>query len=419
MGPPAGIDDLNLYASTLAVEAADIGAARGTDPRDLGRLKLLRRSLAPAFEDPVTLAVNAAEPLVEAAGRDAFELLIVASESGVDYGKPLSSYVHRHLGLGERCRNVELKHACYAGTAALQLATSWVRAQAGASAAAGARAAGASPRALVCMTDMARRIFGDPAEPAEGAGAVALAVAAEPRVLALEPTSGYAAREVYDVTRPTPVLERANASLSLGAYLDLLEIASADYRRRIGGARLEEHFAAIAYHTPLVPLVEQAHRTLIELEDEDASADRVAASFDRLVRPSLGFCREIGNIYSGSLYAALAGRLVADPALAPGARVGLYSYGSGSCAEMFSGTVGREARALVASRRIGERLAARRLASVAEYERCVLDTERSLTAADFTPDRDAPAGLFEASYRGRGLLVLEGVRDYYRSYVRS
>ncbi len=97
-----GIDDLNLYASTLSVEAREIGDARGTSQRDLAKFKLLRRALPPAYEDPVTLAVNAARPIVEQAGRDAFELLIVATESGIDYGKPLSSYVHRYLDLRSR-----------------------------------------------------------------------------------------------------------------------------------------------------------------------------------------------------------------------------------------------------------------------------------------------------------------------------
>ncbi len=406
--PPVGIDDINLYGSTLAVDATDIAAARGTPLADIRRLRLVRRSLAPSFEDPVTLAVNAAKPIVESGEAGDFELLLVATESGIDYGKPLSSYVHRYLGLGAHCRNVEMKHACYAGTAALQLAASWVRTN-----------AGAAKKALVIMTDMARRIFANPAEPAEGAGAVAISVSIEPRVLSLELESGYVSREVYDVTRPTPKLERANAGLSLGAYLDLLEIAAEEYRRRHGVVSLEEHFASIVYHTPLVPLVENAHRILIESEREEATADEIAESFERLVKPSLGYCQEVGNIYGGSLYAALAGRVDSDPPIAPGSRIGLYSYGSGSCAELFSGIVGAQARETVGAHRIGERLKARRKASFAEYETLVVETERSLTQPEYTPDLGYPPGLYDAAYRGEDLLVLESVRDYYRQYVFS
>ena len=303
-----------------------------------------------------------------------------------------------------------MKHACYAGTAALRLAATWVECN-------------PERRALVVMTDMARKIFGDPAEPAEGAAAVAVSVSARPRVLSLEPRSGYAAKEVYDVTRPTPTLERANPGLSLGAYLDLLEIATADYRERYQVARLQDHCDAICYHTPLVPLVEQAHRLLVEgdaeAEGKDSDADAVAQSFERLVAPSLRYCREVGNIYGGSLYAALAGRIDADEKLAAGARIGLYSYGSGSCAEFFSGIVAEGAADVVGQRRLAEHLAARMSITVEHYEREVLATEQSLSAADFEPDVAAIPGLYEQAYAGRGLLVLESVQDYYRNYSVS
>ena len=398
-----GIDDLNVYGSSLCVEAQAIAQARGTPEREFQRLKLIRRSLAPSFEDPVTLAVNAAKPILQDTEPSDFDLLIVATESGVDYGKPLSSYVHRYLGLGHRCWNVEMKHACYAGTAALRLAATWVECH-------------PKRRALVVMSDMARKIFEDPAEPAEGAAAIAISVSANPRILTLERGSGYAAEEIYDVTRPTPTLERANAGLSLGAYLDLLEIAAADYRQQHQVERLQDHCVAICYHTPLVPLVEQAHRVLVESEDEDATADVVAQSFERLVAPSLAYCRELGNIYGGSLYAALAGRIDAEEQLDEGARVGLYSYGSGSCAEFFSGIVAAQATEVMGNRRLAEHLAARHKIGVAEYEHEVLATERSLSEPEFEPEVGVIPELYERYYAGRNLLVLESVQDYYRNY---
>jgi 3-hydroxy-3-methylglutaryl CoA synthase len=101
----------------------------------------------PPFEDSVTLAANAARPIVESAGAFAFGMLIVAAETGVDCGKPLSSYLHKQLGLSPSCRDFEIKHASYAGTAALRLASSCVRSQ--------DRADGA--QALFMMTDIARR----------------------------------------------------------------------------------------------------------------------------------------------------------------------------------------------------------------------------------------------------------------------
>ncbi|MFC5102795.1 hydroxymethylglutaryl-CoA synthase family protein [Kibdelosporangium philippinense] len=397
-----GIDDLTLYGSTLAVDAAGLASARGTAEREIRSLELVRRSLPPSFEDPVTLAVNAARPLTDPDDPERYGLLVVATESGVDYAKPLSSYVHKYLELSHRCRHLEVKHACYAGTAALRLASAWVHCN-------------PTRRALVITTDMARRLFHDPAEPAEGAGAAAMVVAAEPRVLALEPASGVAAREVYDVMRPTPSLETIHSGLSLGAYLDLLELAWDGYRED-AGADVFDTFSHVIYHTPITSLVRQAHGLVVEAHRPDVEPSVVAESFERMVRPSLKYCQELGNTYSGSLWAALAALVDHAPSVAAGERIGLYSYGSGSCAEFFSGRFGTAARETVGRHQIGQHLASRRLVDVADYERIVLDTERSLTAAHFKPDTSLVPGLLDEAYTGRALLVLEDVRDYYRTY---
>jgi 3-hydroxy-3-methylglutaryl CoA synthase len=392
-----GIDDLNVYGSTLCVEAVDIARARGKPESAVTAIGLLRRSLPPAFEDPVTLAVNAARPL-DLAG---VGLLIVATESGVDFAKPVSSYVHHWLGLPAACAHVEMKHACFAGTAGLRLAAAWVRER-------------PERRALVIMTDMARRLFGDSAEPAEGAGAVALLVAARPRVLALDPWSGVAAREIYDVMRPTPTKETIHAALSLAAYLDLLEVAWAGYAEAAGPgafARLER----VVYHTPVPPLVEQAHALLVETNEPEIDADELPARFERQVAPSLRYTRELGNTYSACLYAALAG--LVDSGFE--GRAGLYSYGSGSCAEFGSGVVVAGAGDVLGIHRIGQALAARRTVDIATYERLVVEHERGLTEPDHVPDRDLVPGLYGDAYAGRGLLVLEAVREHYRVYTRT
>ncbi len=403
---PVGIDDLNVYGSTLAIDHAAIGAARGVPEAELRVVDFHRRSVTPPYEDAVTLAVNAARPLVESAGRDAFELLIVATESGMDFGKPLSAYVHRHLALGARCRNVELKHACYAGTAAVQLAAGWAR-------------AGDAPgkKALVVMTDLARCHIGDPGELSTGSGAVAVTIGANPRVLEIEPRSGYACREVYDVARPTATAELADPVLSLAAYLDLIEEAWVSYRCATGTtAALDERFHYILYHTPLVSLVRQAHRLLLEVDRADVSPAEVRESFDRMVEPALAHARQLANIYSGTVYALLAGLLDGDAGLPPATRIGICSYGSGSCAEIYGGIVAETARATVRRHRIGAHLADRAPLDVSQYERLVNETDAMLVARDYEPRRDFVPGHFERSYAGQERLVLLRVENYYRQY---
>jgi 3-hydroxy-3-methylglutaryl CoA synthase len=406
---PVGIDDVNVYGSTLAIDHALIGAARGHSDRNLQLVDFKRRSVTPPYEDAVTLAVTAAHPLVESAGRDAFELLIVATESGLDFGKPLSAYVHRHLGLATRCRNVEMKHACYGGTAAVQLAVAWARA-----------ADAPGKKALVVMTDLARRHIGDPGELTAGSGAVALTISAEPAVLEIEPRGGYASREIYDVARPTATLEHADPVLSLAAYLDLIEEAWANYRSAVSTtAPLDERFQYVLYHTPLVSLVREAHRLLLEIDGVQRSPEQLHASFERMVGPALRHARELSNIYSGSVYALLAGLLDGDAALAPQTRIGICSYGSGSCAEIYGGVVAESARERIRRHGIASHLADRARLDVAEYERLVAETEAMLVASDYEPPRDFIPGHFERGYAHHERLVLRRVENHRREYAWS
>src|SRR5205814_2293502 len=103
------------------------------------------------------------------------------------------------LDLDSRCRNFEIKHACFGGTAALLTAADFVRRE------------GAGTRALVIMTDIARTHIGDPAEITAGAGAVALMVSHKPAIATIDDVTGRATQEVYDVARPTPTGEYNDA----------------------------------------------------------------------------------------------------------------------------------------------------------------------------------------------------------------
>ncbi|PNB47769.1 3-hydroxy-3-methylglutaryl-ACP synthase, partial [Pseudomonas sp. GW456-E7] len=86
-------------------------------------LLMKEKAVALPYEDPVTFGVNAAKPIIDAlseAEKDRIELLITCSESGIDFGKSLSTYIHEYLGLNRNCCLFEIKQACYSGTAGFQ-----------------------------------------------------------------------------------------------------------------------------------------------------------------------------------------------------------------------------------------------------------------------------------------------------------
>jgi hydroxymethylglutaryl-CoA synthase len=199
-----GIDKLRVWPATLALPMDALCAARGRS-RDEARDVLMvdERSVNPPWEDPVTMAVNAADAMLTDEERASIRLLLVCSESGVDQEKPLSVWVHEWLGLDSRCRNLEVKHACYSGTGALGLASAFVA----------SGAAGRGARALVVTTDQSRAHFGKPWELVMGACASAILVSNEPRMLEIEMgKSGVYTRQVRDdLCRPTSRVEQATA----------------------------------------------------------------------------------------------------------------------------------------------------------------------------------------------------------------
>ncbi|HEX6969592.1 MAG TPA: hydroxymethylglutaryl-CoA synthase [Micromonosporaceae bacterium] len=400
-----GIEQLNVYAGLAQIPVPALFAGRGLDPQRLDNLRMRNRSVGLPFEDPVTNAVNAARPIIDRLTpeeRDAIELLITSTESGLDLSKSVASYVHEYLGLSRNCRMFEVKQACYGATGALQLAVGYL-------------ASGVAPgaKALVIATDVAlvdaRAGY---AEPATGHGAVALLVGADPGVLAVDlgayGTYGY---ETLDSARPTPEFDIADVDRSLFAYLDCLSNSFRDYTCRVADVDFVRTFPYLALHTPFVGLVRAAHRKM--MREAGRSTGAVEADFHRRVWPSLVYPAQVGNLCSGSVYLALAS-LLDQATPAESTRVGLYSYGSGCASEFFSGVVDAESTRRVAAMGIGAHLARRRAVDFDTYTRLLEETRHVLRPeADRRVDIDPYADFLQPQ---RPLLVHTGTKQFHRRY---
>jgi polyketide biosynthesis 3-hydroxy-3-methylglutaryl-CoA synthase-like enzyme PksG len=407
-----GIEAINFYGGTAFLDVRTLFEARGLDLRRFENLMIHRKSVALPCEDPVSFGVNAAKPLLDQLSeqdKNRIELLVTATESGLDFGKSLSTYLHDYLGLSRSCRLFEIKHACYAGTAAFQTAVNFIAAQ-------------SSPGAkiLVVATDIAKAaIKGSYVEPSQGAGAVALLVSDRPDILEIDfGANGYYSYEVMDSCRPTAEIETGDSDLSLVAYLDCLENSFGAYTTRVEGADFVSTFDYMAFHTPFPGLVKGAHRMMLRKlkGSPPAAAD---ADFERRVRPSLTYCLEIGNIYSATLYLALCGLI--DAADLPAAkRVALYSYGSGCCSEFFSGIITPKSKTKMSALQKREALSNRYALSVPEYDRLLdLGLEWLFGTKDKEVDTSPYQEIYDRSLAGRGLLVLKKVANYHREYQWS
>jgi len=295
----------------------------------------------------------------------------------------------------------ELKHACYGGTAGLMTAADWVRAG-------GTR----RRKALVIASDIARYELRSAGEPTQGAGAVAMLVGNEPRVLSLDAETGTYAANVYDFWRPFGRREAlVDGKFSVECYLDALAGAFLQYRaleRPALGPQeaLSDRLARLLYHTPFPKMASKAHRRLIELDwraagRRDADDDSIAASFRTLAAPGIEAVSHIGNTYTASLYFCLAGILEREARALAGRRIGLFSYGSGCCAEFFTGTMPSGVES-VADAGLRDLLSSRTMIDMAEYERLMTSSELG--------------GEPPSSFTGE--FVFHGVRNDRREYGR-
>lgn len=122
-----GIDRIAFYTSHYYVDLKMLAEARSVDVdkfyKGIGQEKM---GIPPPDEDVVTLGASAAWPLMRDGLLNDVELVLFATESGIDQSKAAGVYVHGLLEMQPRCRVVELKQACYSGTAALQMAIGFI-----------------------------------------------------------------------------------------------------------------------------------------------------------------------------------------------------------------------------------------------------------------------------------------------------
>lgn len=405
-----GIEKIWVYPCSMFLDLSELAAARGLSPSyPMENLMMRARGVNPCWEDPVTMAVNAAKPMLTQEDRDSIELLIVGTESSPDQGKPISTFVHRFLGLSENCRNFETKHACYGGTCAAMMAAHWV-----------ASGAAGDAKALVIATDQSRMHLGAPWEYVLGAISVAMLISNKPSVLEYDlRDNAYWTKEVGDTFRPTSREEAGNTEQSVFCYLEALEGAFAHYRRKQGGmvdmnARFQKHI----YHVPFSGMVQRAHRQIMR-DAHGMSRKEADAHFDQRVRGSLVYNSQCGGTYTAATFLALTGLLDQYSDLNAGDRISIFAYGSGSCSEFYSGFIGDQARERVAKADVQGRIDARYRLSVEEYEAVEKERTSYIDLPTYQPPKEGFNNHYKAFYEGKGYLVLDGLDGYFRHYAWS
>lgn len=412
-----GIEAMNIFGGTAYLDVEELAAHRKLDNRRFENLMMKEKTVALPYEDPVTFGVNAAKPIIDSLSeeeKDRIEMLITCTESGVDFGKSLSTYIHDYLGLNRNCRLFELKNACYSGTAGYQMGINFVLSQTSPGA-----------KALVISSDISRFIVVEKgealsadwsfAEPSSGAGSAAILIGENPRVFQADAgANGYYGYEVMDTCRPVPDSEAGDSDLSLMSYLDCCERSFMEYCKRVDGVDYRNTFNYLAFHTPFGGMIKGAHRTMMR-KMAKADPSEIEDDFTRRVMPGLSYCRRVGNIMGGAVFLSLAG-VIDQGVIDSPKRIGCFSYGSGCCSEFYSGVVTPDGQKLQRRFEIKERLNERYRLSMDEYETLLMGSGSvKFGTRNVKSDFDLIPGLTLSGGRGKRLF-LEEIKEFHREY---
>jgi len=358
--------------------------------------------------------------------------LYVSTESAFDESKAMNSYVIGMLeqvygrDSFEHCGGVETKFACVSGSYALYDNANWIRA---------GEAEGKN--ALVVVSDIAKYDLGSSGELTQGAGAIAMLLNDNPRLLSFDSkVTATSIKDEYDFYRPfgkeTPIVHGQYSNL---LYLIQVKTALMAYKKKAlaqgiiklkDGESILDYIDYICMHLPysnmgkkaLAYLVRHEWRALprwkkiieqIGMEEpipkdprgtiESVLGDTEFMSkdheftklftkteefqdvYESKIASSLIGSTMIGNLYTASLYLGFRSSLEFEFQKGidlEGKRFGFGSYGSGASAMVFSGIIQPGYKEVVKDMNLETEIGPRKKLSLEEYEE-IHENKRSRT----------------------------------------
>lgn len=358
-----GIESLEVYFPAQYVQQTSLetfnGVSSGKYTIGLGQDEM---GFCTDLENPHSMALTVVSNLMAKAdiGYSDIGRLTVSSESLVDKSKSIKSVI---MQLFEKSGNsdvegVDYLNACYAGTAGLFDAVSWIKSD-----------DWDGRRALVVCVDIAEYEAG-PARPTGGAGAVAMLIGPE-AIISLERGRASYMKHAYDfykpyLSSPYPVVD---GKVSNSCYLEALDACYQNLALKkktlTGNDTHIEDFDYCVFHSPYNKLVQKSFGRLVyndfllypqkpqyshlqsylNIDPKTRYSNRnlikafVKASktqYNEKVAVSTVLPKRTGNSYTASLYMSLASLIgESEPENLVAKNVLAFSYGSGLCSSLF------------------------------------------------------------------------------------
>ncbi|TVU48603.1 hypothetical protein EJB05_08244 [Eragrostis curvula] len=317
-------------------------------------------------EDVISMSLTVVKSLLKNYNIDPMSIgrLEVGSETVIDKSKSIKTWL---MQIFEECGNTDIEgvdssNACYGGTAALFNCVNWVESN-----------SWDGRYGLVVCTDSAVYAEG-PARPTGGAAAIAMLIGPNAPFSFESKYRGSHMAHVYDFYKPDLASEYpvVDGKLSQTCYLMALDscynvfckkyeklegkqfsIFDADYVvfHSPYNKLVQKSFARLCYNDflrncstvdeetreKLAPFAGLSSEESYQSRDLEKASQQVAKKlYESKVQPTTLIPKQVGNMYTASLYAAFASVIHNRHETLAGQRIVMFSYGSGLTSTMFS-----------------------------------------------------------------------------------
>jgi hydroxymethylglutaryl-CoA synthase len=379
-----GIDAIQFDIPKLYLSIQELAKNRNIEADKLTKgLGLQKMSFLDVQQDVITMGANALLKLLEQESINPIEIakIYVGTESGVDNSKPIASYlislIEQKLGANvfQNCDVVDLTFACIGAVDALQSCVDYIRLN-------------PSKKAIVIATDFAKYDLNSTGEYTQGAGAIAMLVTSNPRIIRLSNETGVATSGVFDFFKPKQTIQKEaiTGNNENENWFDVLEseitivkdqpVFEGQYSNNCYISRITEaydhykkesnqqspvfnNWDLIFMHLPycfqgrrtFIELFANENQYLVAIQEGETNKDKIKAlsksiEYINLVNdkiyPTEIASGEVGNIYTGSIFLGMLSALfyaAKENKKLSTEKVGFIAYGSGSKSKVFEGKI--------------------------------------------------------------------------------
>jgi hydroxymethylglutaryl-CoA synthase len=398
-----GIDAITFDVAKIHLPIKTLAIARNIEPEKLEKgLGLIKMTLPDTHQDTVVFGANALTKLIQDNNINLNEIarIYVGTESAIDNSKPISSFLVALMEqkFGENilseCDVVDFTFACIGGVDALQNCIDFITLN-------------PTKKAIVVTTDFAKYDLNSTGEYTQGAGAVAMLITSNPRIITFENHWATSTKGVFDFFKPYRTISKQqitgntsneswfenleseveihkdqpvfDGQYSNQCYMDRTRDAYFSFKKIKNTAEtVYDTWESIVMH---LPYAFQGRRMLSEIYALDASNKIISGEENateyqnklkevsksetyrdfvtQKLQPAEIASSLIGNLYTGSIFMGLLSTLahfhdnkieVSDK------KFGFLAYGSGSKSKVFEGTIQSEWKSAIANVNLFETL---------------------------------------------------------------